>query len=87
MVTVGYQGYLWYMESNYADFLADDIGCLGISTKIQPLQVHAKDDPCGSAPISCLGPAANAGKKKTGDRTKQRTTTVDLPSRPAVTTL
>lgn len=82
MVTVGFQGYLWYMESNYADFLADDIGCLGISTKIQPLQAPTKDEPCESAPISCLGSATNAGKKKSGDRTKRKITAVALPSQP-----
>lgn len=38
MVTVGLLGYPWYMESNFADFYADDVGCLGVSTRIRQLQ-------------------------------------------------
>lgn len=46
MVTAGLLGYPWYMESNFADFFAGDIGCLGVSTRIKQLQrsIENEDD-------------------------------------------
>lgn len=43
MVTVGFRGYRWFMESNFNDFLVGDIGCLGISTRILTLRHRAQD--------------------------------------------
>ncbi|XP_050421379.1 protein yellow-like [Adelges cooleyi] len=49
MVNIGFRGYQWYMESNFIDFLLDDIGCLGVSTKIQPLQIVSDELECRPA--------------------------------------
>jgi len=66
MVTTGFQGYQWSMESNYIDFLIGDIGCLGISTRIEPLHIRDEypDDPCSNTvPMQCgQGPTTAAGK-------------------------
>ncbi|KAF0725101.1 Uncharacterized protein FWK35_00038891 [Aphis craccivora] len=89
MVTTGFQGYQWSMESNYVDFLVGDIGCLGISTRIEPLHVHDEypDDPCSNTvPMRCgLGPTT---VKTIGpNRTKASgRSTIIVNKRPAATT-
>lgn len=55
MVTVGFRGYQWFMESNFVDFLVGDIGCLGVSTRIQPLTTIFDDVSC-----SMMDPVPNA---------------------------
>ncbi|VVC45641.1 Six-bladed beta-propeller, TolB-like,Major royal jelly protein/protein yellow [Cinara cedri] len=64
MVTAGLLGYPWYVESNFADFFAGDIGCLGVSTRIRQLQRPVENDDfrpaCGAAvPVPCDGRSTN----------------------------
>lgn len=60
MVTLGFHGYQWVMESNFIDFLVCDIGCLGVSTRIRLLKkrdVDYDEDLCKiittASPILC----------------------------------
>jgi hypothetical protein len=80
MVTTGFQGYQWSMESNYVDFLVGDIGCLGVSTRIEPLQIHDEypDDPCSNTvPMRC-GQGRTTAKTigSNGTKSAGRSTTV-----------
>lgn len=43
MVIIGYQGFHWFMESNYVDLLVGDIGSLGVSTKIDQLRCNKEN--------------------------------------------
>jgi len=94
MVTVGFQGYQWSMESNYVDFLIGDIGCMGVSTRIEPLQIRDEypDDPCSNTvPMRCgQGPttAAAAAAEKIGTnrkKIKERSETIGVDKRPTST--
>ncbi|XP_026808029.1 uncharacterized protein LOC113550419 [Rhopalosiphum maidis] len=80
MVITGFQGYQWSMESNYVDFLVGDIGCLGVSTRIEPLQIHDEypDDPCSNrVPMRC-GQGRTTAKTigSNGTKSARRSTTI-----------
>lgn len=55
IVTVGFRSYQWLMESNFVDFLLGDIGCLGVSTKIEPLRLRDDEDD-----VAALSDVSNA---------------------------
>lgn len=91
MVTVGFQGYQWSMESNYIDFLIGDIGCLGVSTRIEPLQIRDEypDDPCSNTvpmPYGLQGPTTTVSASKigpNGKKVKESSDTIGVNKRPA----
>lgn len=92
MVTAGFQGYQWSMESNYVDFLIGDIGCLGVSTRIEPLQIRDEypDDPCSNTvPMQCgQGPTTTVAAAKiepNGKKVKESSDTIGFNKRPAST--
>jgi len=90
MVTAGFLGYQWSMTSNYVDFMVGDIGCLGVSTRIEPLQIRDEypDDPCSNTvPMRCgRDPTATTTETIGLNRTKIRgrmSDTVGVNKRPA----
>lgn len=82
MVTLGFHGFQWVMESNFIDFLIYDIGCLGVSTRIRQLkkrEVDYNEDLCAiittAPPIPCgddLGTTTEYCKSTTSGITRRK---------------